>query len=121
MCSSSVATVSMLIRGSWYNRFDIVFSPSIDYSGIFFVPPAAAKREKGFFGDTPNPGKGLRPLHSYLIRCLRRLKGTRGFWGALLHPPYALPPPPANGSHFSTHHLCFSFCAAYMRNAFFRS
>jgi hypothetical protein len=27
-----------------------------------FAPPAAAKKE--FFGDTPNPGKGLRPLHS---------------------------------------------------------
>src|SRR5260370_10592715 len=102
MCSSSVATVSMLIRGSWYNRFDIVFSPSIDYSGIFFVPPAAAKREKGFFGDTPNPGKGLRPLHSYLIRCLRRLKGKRGFRDALLHPPDARPRTPAKDSVFCT-------------------
>jgi hypothetical protein len=24
----------------------------------------AVKKGKGFFGDTPNPGKGLRPLHS---------------------------------------------------------
>jgi hypothetical protein len=25
----------------------------------------AAKKKKEFFGDTPNPGKGLRPLHSW--------------------------------------------------------
>jgi len=34
---------------------------------FFLLPPAAAKKEKGFFGDTPNPGKGLRPLHSLPI------------------------------------------------------
>ena len=28
-------------------------------------PPPAARRGS-CFGDTPNPGKGLRPLHSYL-------------------------------------------------------
>jgi hypothetical protein len=57
-----------------------------NYAWLFFLPPAglemrpdnaaayladaqsgrreAAKEEKRFFGDTPNPGKGLRPLHS---------------------------------------------------------
>src|SRR5712691_4859924 len=30
------------------------------------TPPAAAR--KGVFGDTPNPGKGLRPLHSRSAR-----------------------------------------------------
>ena len=35
----------------------------------FFMPPTAAKKEKEFFGDTPNPGKGLRPLHSCFVRC----------------------------------------------------
>src|SRR6266436_5989631 len=50
------------------------------------TPPAAAW--KGVFGDTPNPGKGLRPLHSRSAR-------ERGFRG---HPeprqrasPSALP------------------------------
>jgi len=32
---------------------------------VFHSPPAAAsEREKEFFGDTPNPGKGPRPLQS---------------------------------------------------------
>ncbi len=33
-------------------------------SVLFDSPPAAARREKEFFGDTPNPGIGLRPLHA---------------------------------------------------------
>ena len=33
---------------------------------LFDSPPTAAKKE--FFGDTPNPGKGLRPLHSQNCR-----------------------------------------------------
>ena len=43
--------------------------------------PTAAEREKEFFGDTPNPGRGLRPLHSCFVRCLRRRKGKRSFSG----------------------------------------
>jgi hypothetical protein len=30
-----------------------------------FSTPQASRKEKGIFGDTPNPGKGLRPLHSF--------------------------------------------------------
>src|SRR6266700_2859926 len=33
----------------------------------FFCRLRRQKREKEFFGDTPNPGKGLRPLHSCLF------------------------------------------------------
>ncbi len=37
---------------------------SVPFSFFFNSPPTAAKKEKEFFGDTPNPGKGLCPLHS---------------------------------------------------------
>jgi hypothetical protein len=37
-------------------------------SMLFDSPPTAAKGEKEFFGDTPNPGKGLRSLHSYVSK-----------------------------------------------------
>src|SRR5260370_26764192 len=33
-----------------------------------FVPTPPAAAMKGVFGDTPNPGKGLRPLHSRSAR-----------------------------------------------------
>src|SRR6266516_6380500 len=36
-------------------------------SVLFDSPPTAATKEKGVFGDTPNPGKGLRPLHSQKV------------------------------------------------------
>jgi hypothetical protein len=63
------------------------------------VPPAAAKKkEKEFFGDTPNPGKGLRPLHSLLIRCMCRNKKEQEFFGdLLLYPPDVQPQTPAKG------------------------
>src|SRR5438046_3572642 len=91
----------MLMRGSWYSRFDMSFSPLISHFRIYFVPPAAAKEKKELVGtphtpakdcvlctpvsyvacggemgkricgDTPHPGKGLCPLHSCFIRCLR--------------------------------------------------
>ena len=42
--------------------------------GYFHSPPAAAN--EGLIGDTPNPGKGLRPLHSQLIAaCAGKEKG----------------------------------------------
>jgi len=31
---------------------------------LFFAACGSKKRKKEFFGDTPNPGKGLCPLHS---------------------------------------------------------
>src|SRR6266849_2381226 len=33
-----------------------------------FVPTPPAAARKGVFGDTPNPGKGIRPLHSRSAR-----------------------------------------------------
>src|SRR5216684_1187469 len=103
MCSSSVATVSMLIRGSWYNRFDIVFSPFISYIDIYFVPPAGlemrldndathladaqsrrkemAKREKEVFRGHPEP-RQRTPSSALLVNSLpaaaKREKGVFG-------------------------------------------
>jgi hypothetical protein len=37
------------------------------------LPPAAAREVKEFFGDTPNPGKGLCPLHSLPDKRLPRV------------------------------------------------
>jgi hypothetical protein len=56
--------------------------PFLIFSALFNSPPAAAKVKKEFCGDTPHPGKGLRPLHSLLNttkesskRCLSTGKG----------------------------------------------
>ncbi len=46
----------------------------ISFFHIYYLLPAAAKEKKGVCGDTPHPGKGLCPLHSCFVRCLRRRK-----------------------------------------------
>src|SRR5256885_3081064 len=74
----------MLMRGSWYSRFDMSFfsfDSVISFFHIYYLLPAAAKEKKGVCGDTPHPGKGLCPLHSCFVRCLRRRKryGSLGY------------------------------------------
>ena len=55
------------------------FSFTSDYSDSSLAPPAAAK-VKGV-GDTPNPDKGLCPLHSCYLHCLLRSMGERNYQG----------------------------------------
>ena len=54
---------------------------------MFFVPITCClqrRREKGFFGDTPNPGKGRCPLHScFAGACTSERKGICGASHAL--------------------------------------
>src|SRR5947207_13262053 len=68
---------------------------------LLFVlaPPTAAKREMS--GDTPHPGKGLRPLHSLLIYVLAPPTAamSEGMWG---HPT---PRQRASPSALPTHRL----------------
>jgi hypothetical protein len=44
----------------------VLFKQELQTFFVFLcLPPAAAKRKREIFGDTPHPGKGLRPLHSW--------------------------------------------------------
>jgi hypothetical protein len=47
-----------------------------NYMSTHFAASGGSKEKKGMIGDTPHPGKGLRPLHSAFLKFAPTIDGA---------------------------------------------